>query len=487
LAQPLRRQIIFLNLAILVHVFAVIAWSARETYREHIQQLQIESRAMAATILVYLQRGFDIKSVQNVIDAIPLPDGSVITLTDTDSVVLARSIEHQRYVGKRVEVGARPIKSVPTNETRPGLDGVERVYSNAVFSPGPWLVSVGIPTDVAYRRVSPIVIRYVAISTGVAVFTLSLQFVLLGSYTRAFDRALRFASRVSEGHLDPPTPIKMPSREMEQLQASFIDMLKKLREAQEAVAAQVIEERRMREELQLLQRQLIRQERLAAIGVLVSGVAHELNNPLQAILGFADLLQMRKDLPPLVVDELALIQKESERANAIIRNLSRFSRQQTADPAPVRLRDVVASVVELRKRRIEEEGIKLDVREASDASVMAVFAELQQVTLNLLVNAEQAVVEHPPPRLITIKLSTQAGRARLEVRDNGPGVPPENEAKLFQPFFTTKPVGKGTGLGLSVSYGIIQAHGGNIGHQPAPDGGAIFYFELQEVPPEQQT
>jgi C4-dicarboxylate-specific signal transduction histidine kinase len=484
LAQPLKRQIIFLNLAILVHVFAVIAWSARETYREHIQQLQIESRAMAATILVYLQRGFDIKSVQNVIDAIPLPIGSVITITDANSEVLARSIDPDLYVGTKVETIVRTLKSVPPFETRPGLDSVERVYANMVFAPGPWLVSVGIPTDVAYRRVSPIVVRYVAISIGVAVFTLSLQFVLLGSYTRAFDRALRFASRVADGHLEPPTPIKMPSREMEQLQSSFIDMLSKLRQAQQAVAAQVVEERRMREELQLLQRQLIRQERLAAIGVLVSGVAHELNNPLQAILGFADLLQMRKDLPPHVVDELSLIQKESERANAIIRNLSRFSRQQTADPAPVRLRDVVASVVELRKRRLEEEGIGLEVRESSDTRVMAVFAELQQVTLNFMVNAEQAVLEREPPRHITIKLTSLGDRARLEVRDNGPGVPPEHEAKLFQPFFTTKPVGKGTGLGLSVSYGIIQAHGGSIGYQPAPDGGAIFYFELQALPVE---
>jgi two-component system NtrC family sensor kinase len=196
---------------------------------------------------------------------------------------------------------------------------------------------------------------------------------------------------------------------------------------------------------------------------------------------------MRKDLPPHVVDELTLIQKESERANVIIRNLSRFSRQQTADPAPIRLRDVVASVVELRKRRLEEQGIELEVRESIDASVMANFAELQQVTLNLMVNAEQAVMENPPPRHITIKLTGQGDRARLEVRDNGTGVPAENEAKLFQPFFTTKPVGKGTGLGLSVSYGIIQAHGGNIGYQPAPDGGAIFYFELQALPGEQQT
>jgi two-component system NtrC family sensor kinase len=267
------------------------------------------------------------------------------------------------------------------------------------------------------------------------------------------------------------------------LQRSFIDMLNKLREAQHALAAQVTEERRMREELQSLQRHVIRQERLAAIGVLVSGVAHELNNPLQAILGFADLLQMRKDLPSDVGSELALIQKESTRAHAIIRNLSRFSRQQTADPSPVRLRDVVASVVELRQRRLEENGITLDVTELADPHVLAVFAELQQVVLNLMINAEQAVMDTPEPRRITVVVSREAERARLEMQDTGPGVPGENEPKLFQPFFTTKPVGQGTGLGLSVSYGIIQSHGGTIGYQRAPNGGALFYFELPLVSP----
>jgi len=302
--------------------------------------------------------------------------------------------------------------------------------------------------------------------------------VVLRSYSTAFERAIRFTSRAASGDLSSPAPVQMPSREMEQLQSSFIDMLGKLRETQDKLEKQIAEERRMREELQSLQRHVIRQERLAAIGVLVSGVAHELNNPLQAILGFADLLQMRKDLPANSAAELALIQKESTRANAIIRNLSRFTRQQTADPSAVRLRDVVTSVVELRQRRLDENQITLEVHEPEDPWVLAVFAELQQVILNLLINAEQAVVDLPGPRLISVSLAKVEDRARLEVCDNGSGVPPENEASLFQPFFTTKPVGQGTGLGLSVSYGIIHSHGGTIGYRRAPDGGAIFFFEL---------
>jgi C4-dicarboxylate-specific signal transduction histidine kinase len=255
-------------------------------------------------------------------------------------------------------------------------------------------------------------------------------------------------------------------------------MVRKLREAREALSAQVADERRVREELELLQRQVIRQERLAAIGVLVSGVAHELNNPLQAILGFAELLQMRKDLPPQMQGELELIQKESVRASAIIRNLSRFGRQQTSEPSPVRLRDVVASVVELRQRQIDESGIHFEIDDRGEQPVLAVFTELQQVLLNFLINAEQAVVHGQRPPRIVIRTMDADDRARLEVEDSGPGVPRDHEPKLFQPFFTTKSVGEGTGLGLSISYGIIQSHAGTIGYRPAPAGGAIFFFEL---------
>jgi C4-dicarboxylate-specific signal transduction histidine kinase len=478
LAQPLRRQIVFLNIAILVPMFAIIAWSERATYREQINQLEEESRAMAATVVALFERGLSLPAVQTVIHAIPLPTGAVITVTDGASQVLARSRDPEQYVGRQVSTTPLPIPEVPEFVIREGVDGVQRVFANAVFPRGPYLVSVGIPTAVANERVAPISRRNRIIVVGVILFTLLLEFLLLRPYTRAFDRAITLAGRVAAGDLTTPEPTAMPSLEMERLQDSVIEMLAKLREAQEAVAAQVAEERRMRQELESLQRQVIRQERLAAIGVLVSGVAHELNNPLQAILGFAELLQIRKDVPAHVGSELALIQKESARASAIIRNLSRFSRQQTAAPSPVRLRDVVASVIELRQRKLEEDNIELDVNEEGDPPVLAVFQELQQVVLNFMINAEQAVMLTPEPRRIAINVTGTMNWARLEVHDTGPGVPPENEAKLFQPFFTTKPVGEGTGLGLSVSYGIIQSHNGTIGYFKAPGGGAVFYFEL---------
>lgn len=239
----------------------------------------------------------------------------------------------------------------------------------------------------------------------------------------------------------------------------------------------------MREELQSLQRQVIRQERLAAVGMLVSGVAHEINNPLQAILGFAELLQMQHDLPDSVNKDLALIQRESARACGIIRNLALFARQQPGQAATIKLGDIIRSVSELRLRRLQSEDIELLVEDQATRPVMAVFTELQQVVLNFVVNAEQVILASGRlPGRITVRTRDERRRVVLEVEDTGTGVDPEHEAKLFQPFFTTKPVGEGTGLGLSVSYGIIDSMGGHMGYRPAPAGGAIFYFELPAAP-----
>ena len=216
-------------------------------------------------------------------------------------------------------------------------------------------------------------------------------------------------------------------------------------------------------------------------------MAHELNNPLQAILGFAELLQMQQGMPDSARADLSLIQKESARASAIIRNLSRFGRQMS-EPTPVRLRDVVASVLELRQRKLEELNIKVEIDERSSGWVMAIFTELQQVALNFAINAEQAIVHaNAANREVTIRTGDRGEWAWIEVEDSGPGVAAEHEAKLFQPFYTTKPVGEGTGLGLSVSYGIIRSHNGRIGYRRGASGGAVFFFELPIVRSEESN
>jgi C4-dicarboxylate-specific signal transduction histidine kinase len=143
------------------------------------------------------------------------------------------------------------------------------------------------------------------------------------------------------------------------------------------------------------------------------------------------------------------------------------------------LRDTVQSVVELRQRRFSEQNIILDVEEHAEHPALAVFNELQQVVLNFVINAEQAITSNGAgERRITIRTREVDSAVRLEVEDSGPGVRPEDESKLFQPFFTTKLPGEGTGLGLSVSYGIIQSYGGKIGYRRGDHGGAVFYFDL---------
>jgi two-component system NtrC family sensor kinase len=427
-----------------------------------------------------------LEALEQTLMSLPLPPGSVVTLTDQNSVVVARSLDAARFVGRPATAAAerRQPEDVPATVILTGVDGVERVFGNAVVERGPWLASVGIPTSVARARTAPILRRNFGISVVSTILVFVVTFIFGRRWLQAFDHLDDTARRVSRGDLSPLESRPMPTAEMEHLQATVGSMITNLRGARESIASQVDDERRMREEVQSLQQQVIRQERLAAIGVLVSGVAHELNNPLQAILGFSELLQMQKDMPVAARADLTLIQKESTRASAIIRNLSRFGRQMS-EPTPVKLRDVVASVMELRHRKLEELNIRVEVDEKSQAPVMAIFTELQQVLLNFAINAEQAiVVADPAQRRMAVRTGDRDGWAWIEVEDSGPGVPADDEAKLFQPFYTTKPVGEGTGLGLSVSYDIIRSHGGRIGYRRAPSGGAVFFFELPIVPAE---
>jgi two-component system NtrC family sensor kinase len=430
-----------------------------------------------------------LEALERVLASIPLPAGSVVTLTDENSVVVARSLDAVQFVGRSIapDGRARNPFEVPASAILTAADGVERVFGNSVVERGPWLASVGIPSAVAMSRTWPIYQRNFAIAIVSSFVIIGITFVIGRRWLKAFDHLDDTAKRVSRGDLSPLQAEPMPTAEMDRLQQTVGSMITNLQRARESIAAQVNDERRMREEVQSLQQQVIRQERLAAIGVLVSGVAHELNNPLQAILGFAELLQMQKGMPEQAKADLTLIQKESSRASAIIRNLSKFGRQMS-EPSPVRLRDVVASVMELRQRKLEESNISVEVDDRSQGLVMAIFTELQQVVLNFAINAEQAIIHaSASDRRVSVRTGDRDGWAWIEVEDSGPGVPPEHEPKLFQPFYTTKPVGEGTGLGLSVSYDIIRSHNGRIGYRRAPTGGAIFFFELPIVPPEKRT
>jgi signal transduction histidine kinase len=400
-------------------------------------------------------------------------------LADARGRVLARSRDADRYIGRATDPRPVPPRDVPRTQMLKGLDDVWRFYGNAVVDRGPWLLSVGIPTSVAIARSAPLFRRNTTIAVSAI---LTVLFLALGGSSLiagGIDRIHDAVRRLAHGDLSPPARSPVPTRELAELQESFITMAANLRQAHEALDRQIEQERKTREMLQSLQRQVVRQERLAAVGLLVSGVAHELNNPLQAILGTAELLERHRELSSDALEELAFLKTQSGRAREIIRNLSRFSSQQPGPPTLLGLGEVIAEVVQLRRRDLDNSSIALDVQIDTLRKVWANFTEVEQVVLNFVINAQQAIEAAGRSNgRILIRVRDEGKKVRVEVHDDGPGVSPEDEPKLFQPFFTTKPVGKGTGLGLSVSYGIIESYGGVIGHHSNQWGGATFFFEL---------
>jgi C4-dicarboxylate-specific signal transduction histidine kinase len=429
--------------------------------------------------------GVNLERLQTVFAGIPLPEGSVVTLTDRGGRVLARSREPERFIGTRISATPTEPKDAPATVTSSGMDGVVRIFGNAVVERGPWLLSVGIPRSVVTTQVTPLWRRNLEI-LGVGIFgTFGLVLWLAHQLAKQLERLRSAVRRIAEGDLSPPARVRMPNLELAQLQDAFITMANNLRDTRDALDRQIEQERKMSETLQSLQRQVVRQERLTAVGLLVSGVAHELNNPLQAILGTLELLERHPGVTPDVLDELAFVKTQSGRAREIIRNLSRFSSQQTGAPTLVDLRDVIAEIVQLRRRNLDSASITLDVEATSTRHVYANFTEIEQVILNFVINAQQSLESSERGKgRIVIRVYDVGKRVRLEVLDDGPGISPQDEPKLFQPFFTTKPVGKGTGLGLSVSYGIIDSYGGSIGYRRNEWGGAMFFFELPAASPD---
>jgi signal transduction histidine kinase len=222
-------------------------------------------------------------------------------------------------------------------------------------------------------------------------------------------------------------------------------------------------------------RELAQAEKLASIGRFVAGVAHEINNPLQGIIGHLDLIATT-DLRPALRRDIRQAAREAERAARIVRSLLVFGASRRVERRPVAVPGLVSRAVALRRRPLLAAGITV-TRDVPPGlpRVNGDLPLLLQALLNLLLNAEQAMAG---PGDIRITARAEQGTVRLAVRDTGPGIPPEVLPRLFEPFFTTKPVGAGTGLGLPIVYGIVQEHGGRVWAENAQEGGAIFTLTL---------
>jgi len=235
----------------------------------------------------------------------------------------------------------------------------------------------------------------------------------------------------------------------------------------------------------MLQEQLIQSEKMSAIGQLVSGVAHELNNPLAGISAFAQLLLAEKKFPPDQRTAAETIYSEARRASRIVQNLLTFARQHKAEKVPTTINQVLDDTLELRGYELRVRGI--DVRREYDdslADTMADAHQLQQVFLNLITNAEQAMEQRDGHHhRLTVRTRRNGEAVRIEVEDTGGGIPANLIERIFNPFFTTKPTGSGTGLGLSISLGIVREHEGRIWAENVASSGARFIVELPIIQP----
>jgi two-component system NtrC family sensor kinase len=248
----------------------------------------------------------------------------------------------------------------------------------------------------------------------------------------------------------------------------------------EALVRDVSERKKLDDQSRDLYQQLVQAEKMAALGQTISGVAHELNNPLATILTWSERLA-QKSLEDGARRGIEIILHEAERAAKIVRQLLTFARKRQSTRTMVDLNQVVRETLSLRA--YEQRVTNITVIDALAAGLPQVFADphqLQQVLLNLVINAEQAMLSANGRGTIVVRTWHDPSRETLalELNDDGPGVPPDVQAKIFDPFFTTKDVGKGTGLGLTVAYAIVQEHGGRIRVESSRGRGASFVVEL---------
>ena len=250
----------------------------------------------------------------------------------------------------------------------------------------------------------------------------------------------------------------------------------------EALIRDVSERKKLDDETRDIYHQLLQAEKMAALGQTISGVAHELNNPLATILSWAERLSDKMPRDSSLRRGLETILSESERAARIVRNLLTFARKRQTTRAMVDINQVVRETLALRS--YEQRVTNITVIDALAAGLPQVFADghqIQQVLLNLVINAEQAMLSAHGRGVLVVRSWHDADQESviLEINDDGPGIPEDVQPKIFDPFFTTKEVGKGTGLGLTVAYAIVQEHGGRIRLESKPASpGASFYVEL---------
>ena len=254
----------------------------------------------------------------------------------------------------------------------------------------------------------------------------------------------------------------------------------------DAILEDITERKKAEAEKLELEQQAQVASRLATVGEMASGIAHEINNPLTAVIGYADLV-LERDIPEEAKDDVRIIHNGAKRVADIVKRLLAFAHQYQPERTYLDINDIIKTTLELRAYELETSNIKATTNLAPDLPrTMADAGQLQQVFLNLIINAETEMrLAHGGGKL-SVKTETVGSTIRISFKDDGPGIAKENLEKIFDPFFTTREVGKGTGLGLSLSHGIIAEHNGRIYAKSKPGKGATFIVELPVITEEKQ-
>ncbi len=290
----------------------------------------------------------------------------------------------------------------------------------------------------------------------------------------------RMVREIHRGNLDVRGSVPA-SIEFGTLVRGFLEMAGELRQMRDSLEQKV---RERTAELEATQHELVQTAKLSSLGQLVSGVAHEINNPLTSILGFSELAMSRPSLDPGLRAQLFTIRDESIRLKNLVANLNTFARRRPQHTVCVDLRQVLDRTVNLRRYQLGASNVALHYdRPPGPVWVEGDPDQLGQVIFNLVLNSEQAILSCRTKGDIWLACGAEGGRAWASVRDNGPGMSAEIRERIFDPFFTTKPVGQGTGLGLSISHGIIQQHHGTITAESAEGQGATMRIVLPAAEP----
>lgn len=341
-------------------------------------------------------------------------------------------------------------------------NNLEYIAGASRTSLGNLTVVTRISASAAYLTARQLLDDLILVSLVIVLIAAIFGVLVSRQITRPLERLSNAVRKIAKGDFDVNIAIKSRD-EIGMLSNSFNEMASELKERESSLKA--------------AQDALVQSEKMAAIGTLSAGLAHEVKNPLSAVLGYAQLSKRKLDQPEALLKNLDIIEHETKRCNEIISNLMQFSRQEKGEFVQITVNEVVSKSMTIVDHQLSLKNVRIESELADDIPQITGNAnQLQQVLMNLMINAQHAIGDDGGT--ITLATFVRDESVTITVSDTGPGVPAEIRAKIFEPFFTTKPAGQGTGLGLSVTYGIIKDHGGEITVERADTGGAKFVIVL---------